>query len=622
MRKLHYLFFALIMGLSVSMTSCSSDSDSPIDPDPVDPTPELPVANKTIADLRALTTGDAVEVPADFIFKGIVVSNQAESNNFYQAIYVQDGDVAVKISCLKEDAKLYETFVAGQEVFVKAAGFYIAKYYDTFTLGFEATDDKYKVSRIPETNLQSLIVAGDKDKAITPKEVSDISTLTPEMVGTLVKVTGVQVVTADMGKLLGDKDNSGYTAIKFVTADEKKIQISNNNYANFNTEVVPEGSGSISGILNTFGSGFQIALRGIEDLDLTGARFAEAVEPDPTTGEKVYFSEYTEGSSNNKYIEIYNATGAEIDLANYTIRTGSNGGDWSDAIVLEGKLADKAIFVIAADQLDASIIDKANLKLAYPSPAHFNGNDAVGLFKKVDAGWSLCDVVGIQSEDPGKDKGWAVAGIENATMNHTLIRKETTSVGNPDWTTAANEWDVKEVDYWLSIGIRGIGEDNGGNTGGNEEAAVEVTTGEHALNFTDLVLNSGAYTDADYTVDGVKWSIVQGRPASDYADVTHDGEALMLGKSTSSIKSVKVTKGIKRFSVDFYRGYTSTKERKIELFVNGESKGVSEVVTDDTKKTFVVEGINVSGEVTIELKNVSVDGKQVIIDNLKWETME
>ncbi|MGZ2369072.1 DUF5689 domain-containing protein [Ancylomarina sp. YFZ004] len=617
MKKLHYLFFALIMGLSVSMTSCSSDNDSPIDPDPVDPTPELPVVNKTITELRALTTGDAVVVPADFVLKGIVVSNQAESNNFYQAIYVQDGDVAVKISCLKEDAKLYETFVAGQEIYLNAAGFYIAKYYDTYTLGFEATDDKYKVSRIPEINLQSLIVAGDLDKAITPKEVNDISTLSSEMVGTLVKVSGVQVITADMDKLLGDKDNSGYTSIKFITADEKKIQISNNNYANFNAEAVPEGSGSISGILNTYGSDFQIALTSFDGLELTGARFAEAVEPDPTTGEKVFFSEYAEGSSNNKYLEIYNATGADIDLANYTVRTGSNGNDWGDAIELTGTLAADAIYVISTDEADASIIAKANLKLSYPSIAHFNGDDAVGLFKKVNEKWSLCDVIGVQ----GVREKWAVGGVDAATENHTLIRKEAITAGNPDWTTALNEWDVKDVDYWLSIGIRGIGEDDGGNTGG-EETAVEVTTGEHALDFTDLALASGSYTDVDYTVDGVKWAIVQGRPASDYADVTHDGEALMLGKATSSIKSVKVTKGIKKFSVDFYRGYTSTKERKIELFVNGESKGVSEVATDDTKKTFVVEDINVAGEVTIELKNVSEGGKQVIIDNLKWETME
>lgn len=271
MKKLHYLVFALIMGLSVSMTSCSSDDDTP-----EDPSAKLPVATKTIADLRALTTGDAVEVPADFIFKGIVVSSQGESNNFYQAIYLQDGDVAVKVSCLKEGDKLYETFKAGQEVFVKAAGLFIGKHYDTYTLGF-ATDDKYTVSRIPDLTIKDLFIGGSLDKAISPKEVADISLLTPEMVGTLVKVTGVQVITADKGKTLGKKDQ-GYTEIKFITADNKKISISNNNFADFSETVISEGSGSISGILNTFGSNFQIALTRVEDLDLKGERFADPVD--------------------------------------------------------------------------------------------------------------------------------------------------------------------------------------------------------------------------------------------------------------------------------------------------------------------------------------------------------
>ena len=37
-------------------------------------------------------------------------------------------------------------------------------------------------------------------------------------------------------------------------------------------------------------------------------------------------SEYSEGSSNNKYAEIYNGTGSSVDLSNYQIWRISNGG--------------------------------------------------------------------------------------------------------------------------------------------------------------------------------------------------------------------------------------------------------------------------------------------------------
>ena len=46
----------------------------------------------------------------------------------------------------------------------------------------------------------------------------------------------------------------------------------------------------------------------------------------------LFFSEYAEGSLYNKYLEIYNGTGASVDLSNYSISSCSNGcdteGEW------------------------------------------------------------------------------------------------------------------------------------------------------------------------------------------------------------------------------------------------------------------------------------------------------
>ena len=39
----------------------------------------------------------------------------------------------------------------------------------------------------------------------------------------------------------------------------------------------------------------------------------------------VFFSEYIEGSSSNKAIEIYNNTGATIDLTDYVVYRANNG---------------------------------------------------------------------------------------------------------------------------------------------------------------------------------------------------------------------------------------------------------------------------------------------------------
>ena len=57
------------------------------------------------------------------------------------------------------------------------------------------------------------------------------------------------------------------------------------------------------------------------------------------SAENLFISEYAEGSSSNKYIEIFNGTGSDVDLANYEVWKISNGGDWPEStLYLSGTL--------------------------------------------------------------------------------------------------------------------------------------------------------------------------------------------------------------------------------------------------------------------------------------------
>ena len=59
-------------------------------------------------------------------------------------------------------------------------------------------------------------------------------------------------------------------------------------------------------------------------------------------------SEYIEGSSNNKYIEIYNGTGASVNLTDYEIRIYANGSTTpTSTISLSGTLTNGNVYVIA-----------------------------------------------------------------------------------------------------------------------------------------------------------------------------------------------------------------------------------------------------------------------------------
>jgi len=174
----------------------------------------------------------------------------------------------------------------------------------------------------------------------------------------------------------------------------------------------------------------------------------------------LFFSEYIEGSSNNKAIEIYNGTGSTVDLSQYVIRQSTNGGNWQYLHIFPAgaTLADGDVWVMLNSQTDVLLFDPANADevLAYPSVVHHTGDDARALCKVNGADTTIIDVIGIPTEDPGD--GWSVAGIADATKNHSLVRKETVIGGNTDWTVAAgtntddSEWIVYDQNTFTYLG--------------------------------------------------------------------------------------------------------------------------------------------------------------------------
>lgn len=72
--------------------------------------------------------------------------------------------------------------------------------------------------------------------------------------------------------------------------------------------------------------------------------------------QSLFFSEYIEGSSNNKALEIYNPTSETLDLSDYMVLRSNNGNaTWQDTLRMEGMLASGEVYIIAnpsADQTD------------------------------------------------------------------------------------------------------------------------------------------------------------------------------------------------------------------------------------------------------------------------------
>ena len=167
---------------------------------------------------------------------------------------------------------------------------------------------------------------------------------------------------------------------------------------------------------------------------------------------ELFFSEYIEGSSYNKALEIYNGTGAAIDLGagGYEIYIYFNGSlDAGVTIALTGTIADGDVYVVADDGADPAILAEADLA---PSSNFFNGDDAVALVK---AG-SAIDVIGQIGVDPGYY--WGSGDV--TTQNHTLRRKESIEAGDADGGDAFDptiEWDGYAEDTFDGLGSHSTG---------------------------------------------------------------------------------------------------------------------------------------------------------------------
>jgi hypothetical protein len=197
----------------------------------------------------------------------------------------------------------------------------------------------------------------------------------------------------------------------------------------------------------------------------------------------LFFSEYVEGSGNNKAIELYNPTVNPVNLSGYVLVRYRNGLFTPDIVNLAGTIEPKGTFVAVLDKrdplgtgneimVDLALQAKADTFLCpvydVNKMMYFNGNDAVTLEKttgeivdifahigppmlEADEGWGdITDTTitynsgGVPTEYTIQDYIVGPLFWLSWTSNHTLIRKPNVTHGitsNPDVFVVTMEWD-------------------------------------------------------------------------------------------------------------------------------------------------------------------------------------
>ena len=154
-------------------------------------------------------------------------------------------------------------------------------------------------------------------------------------------------------------------------------------------------------------------------------------------------SEYIEGDSHNKAIEIHNPSPLTIDLTAYTVEVYNNGAtEPTQALDLEGQLLPGGVFVIGNSQSDPYM---QSLATVFSQVTWYNGNDAIVL-RKDGVAIDIMGAIGVDTGDP-----WTVTS-GGAMAEFTLVRKPNVGHGTTDWNEGMTQWDSYPQDTFDFLG--------------------------------------------------------------------------------------------------------------------------------------------------------------------------
>ena len=260
-----------------------------------------------------------------------------------------------------------------------------------------------------------------------------------------------------------------------------------------------------------------------------------------TQATDIYFSEYSEPANDkwyNRYVEIYNASGASIDLLDYALlwceNNCANNVKYNKVIYFttgDRYLADGATYTVSVNNTNRDIlINNATVALGMANNNYkITGNDPIALVKKA-ATWNgtnfknqikhytVLDVIG----QPKTHTNDFTAVCGSNTLATVVLIKKPAKQGNTSWanskgTSASDcDWTVKAATDYSNVGQHTV-------SSGDATVPVITLSGnqivEVALNasYSDAGATASDDTDGTITGDIVTGNAVDTAVAGTYA---------------------------------------------------------------------------------------------------------
>ncbi len=385
------------------------------------------------AQVKALYSGELLQIQEDWSIEGYVVSSD-KAGNFFKVLHFQENPTSPSEGFQIEiDVRdTYLRYPVGKKIFIKLKGLYLGKSKGVFQLGGTFSGfGTVTVGRLPALKVPEHILLSCNDPVtIEPAEIA-IPAIDSTLAGTLVRFQDLEISEAELDSIFA---RAGETTERvLLDCLDNELWLRNSGFADFQNEPLPQGNGSITGVLLRENSNYFLAIRDLEDIDFSNSRCEDVITE--FTSERVFFTELADPDNNAdaRFIELYNSSEVALDLNGWTIRRYTNANtEVSSQIDLSGsQIGPESTLVISPDpEVFAAIYGfPPDLGVGGNSPADSNGDDNLEL---VDPFGTVIDVFGVVGEDG--------SGTNHEFEDGKAIRNSSVTRANASYTFS--EWTV------------------------------------------------------------------------------------------------------------------------------------------------------------------------------------
>lgn len=271
-------FYTVFLGITITFGSCAKEEFDV--PKLSCNQPDLKV-NRTVEEVRAVANSIVTQYTYDDIIEAYVVSSD-EEGNFFKTISFQtlatDTTPAIGFSVPVDASNTYIDFRLGNKIYIKMKNQYTDIYFGGMRIGgiYVNAYNEGGVGRISPNDYKKVLNASCTiiDESQLVKQLTVGEALDDAKLNTLIELKDVEFTEAAIGRHYYEETNDVGGATNWNLRDNTGNQIifRTSGYADFSGHLVPEGSGTVRGILTKFGTDYQLMVRSEKDIAMSGNR--------------------------------------------------------------------------------------------------------------------------------------------------------------------------------------------------------------------------------------------------------------------------------------------------------------------------------------------------------------